>query len=264
MIFEFDSALVRQPAQSVIHGLTSQTGPRPVFAAIAREHSEYVRALEECGLSVEILPPLEDYPDSIFVEDPALVFGDAAILLRPGAPTRLGEATEMDLALSRRFDRVLRMKDGFADGGDMLLTPECLLIGVSTRTDQAGAAELSGLLQQLGIRSRLVNTPAGTLHLKSDCSLIAPDCIICTASLGASGIFDDYRKRVVPDTEKRAANSLRLNDTILVGEEFPVTIDLLERDGYRVRSLPVTGIGKLDAGLSCMSLRWKAHRRHTG
>ena len=92
MIFEFDSALVRQPAQSVIHGLTSQTGPRPVFAAIAREHSEYVRALEECGLSVEILPPLEDYPDSIFVEDPALVFGDAAILLRPGAPTRLGEA----------------------------------------------------------------------------------------------------------------------------------------------------------------------------
>jgi len=151
MIFEFDSALVRAPARSVIHGLSSQPGPRPLFEAIEREHAEYVRALEECGLSVETLPPLEDYPDSIFVEDPALVFGNAAIVLRPGAQTRLGEVTEIEPVLSRRFERVLRLQTGYADGGDMLLTPQGMLIGLSKRTNHAGAEELRGLLQLLGI-----------------------------------------------------------------------------------------------------------------
>jgi dimethylargininase len=142
----------------------------------------------------------------------------------------------------------------------MLLTPTGMLIGLSKRTDQAGATQLRRLLQQLGIDSRIVNTPTATLHLKSDCALLDADHILCTAVLGASGLFDDYRKLIVPDSEKRAANSLRLNDTMLVGEEFPVTVDLLRRNGYTVRTLPVRGIGKLDAGLSCMSLRWKAQR----
>jgi len=261
MMFEFDSALVRQPGHSVVEGLSSQPGPRPLFAAVAREHSEYVRALEECGLSVELLPPLEEYPDSIFVEDPALVRGDAAIVLRPGAPTRLGEAVDMERVLTRRFGRVLRMKTGFADGGDLLLTPGGMFIGLSQRTNAAGAAELGELLQQLGIPSQVVSTPAATLHLKSDCSLIDEDCILCTAALGAAGLFDRYRQLIVPHGEKPAANSLRLNDTILVGEEFPLTMELLRRNGYTVRSVPVSAIGKLDAGLSCMSLRWKSERR---
>ena len=264
MIFEFDSALVRAPARSVIHGLSSQPGPRPLFEAIEREHAGYVRALEECGLCVETLPPLEDYPDSIFVEDPALVFDTAAVVLRPGAQTRLGEVIEIEPALSRRFDRVLRLQTGFADGGDMLLTPQGMLIGLSKRTNQAGATELRALLQQLGIDARIVNTPTDTLHLKSDCSLIGDDHILCTAALAASGLFDNYRKLIVPDSEKRAANSLRLNDTLLVGQEFPLTLDLLRRNGYTVRALPVGAIGKLDAGLSCMSLRWKSREtRHS-
>ena len=261
MIFEFDSALVRAPARSVIHGLTSQPGPRPLFEAIQREHAGYVHALEDCGLCVETLPPLEDYPDSIFVEDPALVLGDAAIVLRPGAQSRLGEVTGIEPALRRRFDRILRLQTGFADGGDLLLTPQGMLIGLSKRTNQAGATELGGLLQQLGINARIVNTPTDTLHLKSDCSLIGADHVLCTATLAASGLFDNYRKLIVPESEKRAANSLRLNDTLLVGEEFPLTLDLLQTYGYTVRTLPVCDIGKLDAGLSCMSLRWKAVRR---
>ena len=260
MIFEFNRALVRQPGQSVVNGLNSQSGPRPLFAEVAREHAEYVNALKACGLSVDVLPALEEYPDSIFVEDPALVLGDTAILLRPGAPSRLGEVTDMEHALERRFERVLRMSGGFADGGDMLLTPEGMFIGLSARTNQVGATELSGLLKQVGVTSRAVSTPVGTLHLKSDCSLIDEDCVLCTASLGASGLFDRYRKLIVPDSEKRAANALRLNDTVLVGEEFPLTIELLRRSGYAVRTLPVSGIGRLDAGLSCMSLRWRTTR----
>src|SRR5262249_59949417 len=99
MVFDFDSALVRKPGRSVVHGLSSQPGPRPLFEGVAREHDEYIRVLKECGLAVEVLPPLEDFPDSIFVEDPALVLGNAAILLRPGAQTRLGEVTDMERVL---------------------------------------------------------------------------------------------------------------------------------------------------------------------
>jgi dimethylargininase len=258
MIFKFDNALVRQPGQSVVHGLSSQAGPRPLYSDVAREHAQYVSALRACGLTIEVLPPLEAYPDSIFVEDPALVLGEAAIVLRPGAASRLGEVTDMEQVLSRRFARVLPLQDGFADGGDMLMTPAGMLIGLSKRTNPAGAAELTALLQQVGVRSRTVNTPADTLHLKSDCSLIAEDCILCTAALAASGLFAGYRTLIVPESEKRAANSLRVNDTVLVGEEFARTIDLLGNDGYTVKTLPVAGIGKLDAGLSCMSLRWNA------
>jgi dimethylargininase len=256
MVFKFSNALVRTPSRSVVHGLSSQSGPRPSFETIASEHAEYVAALEACGLAVEVLPPLESYPDSIFVEDPALVFSEAAILLRPGAPTRQGETKEIEGILRQRFGRVLAIREGFADGGDMLMTPTGMLIGLSSRTDRAGATELAGLLQQLGVSSRIVNTPPGTLHLKSDCSLIADDHVLCTASLGASGIFDGYRKLIVPDSEKPAANALRLNDTILIGARFPKTIELLRQEGYEVRPLPTDGIGTLDAGLSCMSLRW--------
>jgi len=263
MIFEFDTALVRLPGQSVVHGLSSRPGPRPVFAEIAREHTEYIEALEVSGLRVETLPPLEEFPDSVFVEDPAIVLGYTAILLRPGAQTRLGEVTDIGRVLVMRFERVVQMKEGFADGGDMLLTPDGLLIGLSKRTNAAGATELAGMLWELGIASKVVNTPAGTLHLKSDCSLIDEDFVLCTAALAASGLFGRYRTLIVPDNEARAANSLRVNDTILVGEEFPLTIDLLRTRGYTVRALPVAGIGKLDAGLSCMSLRWKArHPEH--
>ena len=256
MIFNFTQALVRAPGGSVVNGLSSQTGPRPSFETIAAEHARYVEALKAAGLSVEILPPLEDYPDFIFVEDPALVFTGAAILLRPGAPSRQGEAKEIEGALRKRFARVLALEEGFADGGDMLLTPAGMFIGLSSRTDQTGARQLGGLLRQLGMESRVVKTPPGTLHLKSDCSLIADDHVLCTAAMAASDIFPGFRKLVVPDSERAAANALRLNDTILVGDRFPQTIRLLEAEGYKVTPVPNEGVGRIDAGLSCMSLRW--------
>jgi dimethylargininase len=258
MIFEFDSALVREPAHSVIHGLTSQSGPPPSYDGVTREHAQYVQALRDCGLAVEVLPALEGFPDSVFVEDPALVFGDTAILLRPGAPTRLGEVVGIEPALRRRFRTVLKIETGYADGGDILRIPAGVLIGLSSRTDRTGAAELSRLLAQIGLDSWVVQTPADTLHLKSDCSLLAGDHVLCTAGLARSGIFEGFRSLVVPESERRATNALRLNDSILLGDNFPLTAELVRREGYDVRTLPVREIGRIDAGLSCMSLRWKA------
>ena len=80
--------------------------------------------------------------------------------------------------------------------------------------------------------------------------------MLATKTMAESGIFERFKIIVTPAGEDAAANALRVNDTVLVGARFPRTIELLTKEGYAVKALPVTEIGKLDAGLSCMSLRW--------
>jgi len=257
-VFDFNSAIVRTPGKSVVDGLRANAGPAPVFESVLAEHEAYIAALRMAGVDVTILPPLEHFPDSIFVEDPALVFSEAAVLLRPGAPSRLGEVQELSAALAARFPEVLRLGEGHADGGDILVTPGRVLIGLSARTDDAGARKLQGLLASIGRASRIVHTPRGTLHLKSDCSLIDEDTVLATEGLAASGILDGFRILVVPPGESAAANALRVNDVMMVRAGCPRTADMLSKSGLRVIALDVSEIARIDAGLSCMSLRWSA------
>ncbi|HEY6125434.1 MAG TPA: arginine deiminase-related protein, partial [Steroidobacteraceae bacterium] len=94
-VYDFNSAIVRKPGQSVVNGLRANPGPAPVFETIVAEHQAYIDALRAAGVQVTVLDALEQFPDSIFVEDPALVFSEAAVLLRPGAPSRMAEAREL-------------------------------------------------------------------------------------------------------------------------------------------------------------------------
>ncbi|MEQ1753866.1 MAG: dimethylarginine dimethylaminohydrolase [Micropepsaceae bacterium] len=262
-IYDFNHALLRAPSRSVVDGLSATGLGRPGFAAILREHTAYARALEETGISVEILPPLEPYPDSVFVEDSALVFADAAIVLRPGAPTRRGEAAEIAPALARHFDRMLFLKNGSVDGGDVLTTPGNVFIGQSARTDAQGAQALIALLDEIGLRGLAVETPAGVLHFKSDCSLLDEETVLSTARLAASGVFSGLRVVLVPQGEEGAANAVRLKDRLLISDAFPRTTELLTNAGYKIAPLATREIAKLDAGLSCMSLRWSAAQSRT-
>ncbi len=254
-IFEFDRALVRTPSRSVVDGLRAVDRGCPSYEAVLAEHAAYVAALDAAGVAVETLPPLEDFPDSVFVEDPALVFPEAAILLRPGAASRLGEAEHLRPELERRFERVLDLPgDGCADGGDILVTPAEVLIGLSARTDRAGAEALAACLGSLGRAARVVETPPGVLHFKTACSLLDDDTVLVAPPLAGAGVFPGLRELVTPQGE--AANALRVNDAVFVGKGFPRTAELLTREGYAAVPLDVAEIGKIDAGLSCMSLRW--------
>ncbi|MBP6704536.1 MAG: dimethylarginine dimethylaminohydrolase [Vicinamibacteria bacterium] len=256
-IFHFDRALVRNPAPSVVHGLRAIDRGSPTLEGIRLELETYVAALSAAGVAVETLPALEAFPDSVFLEDPALVFPEGAIVLRPGAPSRLGEAIAIGPELRRRFDHVLELTDGFAEGGDILNTRDAVLIGLSARTTEAGAAGLIALLDQIGRRGRIVQTPTGVLHFKTDCSLLDEETILATARLAASGVFEGYRVLLTPEGEEAAANSLRVNDRVFVGRDFPRTAELLTKEGYAVVPLPNAQIALLDAGFSCLSLRWR-------
>lgn len=256
--FDFTHALLRAPARSVTNGLRDGDHAGPAYDDVLREHAVYAATLAELGLTIDVLASLDDYPDSVFVEDPALVFGEGAILLNPGAPTRAGEVAQIEPELEQRFDRVLRLEEGHVEGGDVLVTPAEVLIGLSERTDEAGGLALIKALGQLGRKGRIVTTPPGVLHFKTGCGMIDEQTVAVIAELDDAGIFGDLERVIIPAEEAAAANLLRIRDTVLVSEGFPQTREMLENRGLSTRMLPVAEVGKIDAGLSCMSLRWQA------
>ncbi|HEX8308645.1 MAG TPA: arginine deiminase family protein [Allosphingosinicella sp.] len=256
-VFDFDSAIVREPAGNVVQGLRSGAEV-PSFDRVLAEHRAYIAALEAAGVSVETLQAIPDYPDSVFVEDPAFVLPEGAILLRPGAPSRLGEAASLAPVLDRRFAHVAMIDDGYVDGGDILVLPGEILVGLSKRTDETGARRFCDLAAELGRRARIVEPPPGLLHLKTGCALIDEATLISVP--GMAPLFPGFEVLTVPEDEAHAANLIRVNDRILMGAGFPCTAAMLRNRGLDVVETPAAEIAKIDAGLSCMSLRW--HSSH--
>lgn len=242
----------------MVDGLRAGDHDGPAFEGVVDEHVAYVAALSAAGLSVDVLPPLEAFPDSIFVEDPALVFTQGAILLRPGAPSRAGEAAELAPELRSRFGSVLALDRGFSDGGDVLVTPAAVLIGLSARTDAEGARSLCEALDRLGLVGRVEQTPKGVLHFKSACALLDEETVLATPAMAASGVFGGLDVVTTPPGEEAAANLVRIGDSVLASAGFPRTVELLARRGLEVTPLPTREVARIDAGLSCMSLRWRA------
>ena len=137
-----------------------------------------------------------------------------------------------------------------------LTAPKSVMIGLSARTDRAGADALVECLAKLGRKGEIVATPEGVLHFKTDCSLLDEESVLSTARLARSGVFNAFKQIIIPEGEEAAANALRVNDVVMVGSDYPRTIEMLDKLGYNVVPLKTTEIGKIDAGLSCMSLRW--------
>lgn len=254
--FAFTHALCRTPAASAVNGIRADDGPDPEFPALAAEHAAYVAALRDLGLAVDVLPPLDDFPDALFTEDVALTFPEGAILLRPGAASRAGEVAHIRAALAARHAMLLELTEGHVDGGDVLRLADRVVIGLSDRTDAAGAAALARLLATLGYRAEVAQTPPGVLHFKTGCSLIDEGAILAVPAMQGRPALAGLEVVPTPPGEEGAANILRVRDTILIGTRWRATQALLAARGAAVRALPTDQIARIDAGLSCMSLRW--------
>jgi dimethylargininase len=259
VMFDYTHAIIRKPAPSVVHGLRADGGEGPSYQGVLAEHKSYIEVLRGLGLQVDELEAANEYPDSIFVEDPALVFTEGAIVLNLAAPSRAGEAALIAPELERRFERVLQMTGhGHADGGDVLVLPDRVVIGLSNRTDRKGADELVCLLAQLGKKGEIAETPPGVLHFKTGCSLIDEQTIFALPRMIDCPAFRGLKIIPVPAGEEKAANKLRIRDAALIAAHFPKSREIIEAHGVRTIALDVGEITKIDAGLSCMSLRWKA------
>lgn len=255
--YHFTHAIVRRPAHSIVDGLRAMDTGTPDFDLFSRHHYDYIAALASTGAKVTTLEALEDFPDSVFIEDAALCLNEGAIVMRPGAPSRLGEATAIAPVLSRFYDDVLAIEGtGFIEGGDILTTEHEIMVGASARTDSSGIAELRRLAARWGYVVREVKTPEGVLHFKTDCSLLDEETILSTARLSASSCFDGYRVIHTAEGEEACANTIRFNELVLMPDGFPRTADLLDKAGYTVRTIGNSEAAKLDGGMSCLSLRF--------
>ncbi|SDX88673.1 dimethylargininase [Ruegeria halocynthiae] len=255
--FDFSRAITRRPALTIAGGLRAEDIGNPDFEGMLTAHKAYVAALKSTGAEVIELDPLDAYPDAQFVEDTALCLPQGAVLMRPGAPSRMGEVNEMAPALHSYYDTVCGIEGpGHIEGGDILVTGREILVGRSDRTDAAGVAELTKITSDWGYKLREVFTPEGVLHFKTDCSLMDAETILSTRRLDASGCFDGYRVLHVADGEEAAANAIRFNTLVLMAAGFPRTAEMLDHEGYEVVEIDNTDCAKLDGGMSCLSLRF--------
>ena len=182
----------------MVDGLRADDGPDPDFGAFVDEHVGYRQALEAAGVRVEEMAPLDAFPDAVFVEDAALCLGSHAIVLRPGAPSRFGEAEAITADLEARFAAVARVDDGFVDGGDILVTDREVLVGLSARTNAAGAGALAAAVAPTGRPVRVVTTPPGVLHFKN--RLCGHRCRrdLLDGPVGGQRLFRRLRRARVP------------------------------------------------------------------
>jgi len=253
----FSHAITRAPADSTVGGLRAIDTGTPDLALFRRHHADYITALRSTGAEVIELGTLEAFPDSVFVEDAALCLPQGAIAMRPGAPSRLGEAAAMAVELEKLYGEVRRIEGpGFIEGGDILVTEREILAGLSARTDAEGVAELARLAADWGHSVRELQTPPDVLHFKTDCSLMDAETILATKRLSATGCLKGYRVIHAVDGEEAAANAIRFNDLVIMPAGFPRTAEVLDAAGYNVREVPNTEAAKLDGGMSCLSLRF--------
>ena len=255
--YRFTHAITRTPPSSAVRGLRAENVGDPDISLMREHHDAYIDALSRAGASVITLDALEEFPDSLFVEDSALCLPRLAVVLRPGAPTRFGESAAMRPHLEDLYQTVIPLEGpGFIEGGDILVTDTEVLVGQSSRTNRAGIEELRSVLAPFGYQVREVITPPGVLHFKTDCSLLDESTILSTRRLSASGCFEGYTVIDVADGEEPCANSIRFNDTVFMPQGFPITTQRVREAGFSVVELPNTECQKIDGGLSCLSLRF--------
>jgi dimethylargininase len=254
--YRFTYAVVRTPSNSVANALRATDRGAPDVAVFRAEHAAYVSTLQRLGLEVTVLPALEEFPDSVFIEDTALCLPEGAIILRPGAASRVGEASQTATALSGLGLELKKIDaPGAVDGGDILVTGSIVLVGLSARTNQAGFESLRQILAGWGYEARAVHTPADVLHFKSDCNILDDNMLLCTSRLAGDPHLRDFSILTVPPGEEAAANSIRVNDAVLVPQGFPGTAELLAGAGFDIVLVKTSQAALADGGLSCMSLR---------
>lgn len=253
---QFSQAITRRPGANYRQGITTVPLDRaPDHARILEQHAAYVKTLVGLGLRVTELAPEHDFPDAYFVEDVAVMLAGAAVLTRPGAPSRLGEVARIAPVLKAFGDLEEIREPGLLDGGDVLQAADHFFIGLSGRTNAEGARQLGEIIEKRGFSWSTVPV-AAALHLKSGVNHVGDETLLVLAAYARVPAFADYSKILVSPQEAPAANTVAVNGTLLVPMGFPRTRKALEALGRPIIELDISEVIRMDGGLSCMSLRF--------
>ena len=198
----------------------------------------------------------EEYPDSIFVEDTALLTADCAIITNPGAPSRKGEIAEVKAVLGRYYAHIEEVKaPGTVEGGDIMMVGSHFYIGLSDRTNLNGAKQVITFLEKYGMSGSIIELEE-VLHLKTGVVYVEENNLVAAGEFLGRAEFQSFNIIAVDDDESYAANCIWVNGKILIPKGYPKAKNNIERAGYSTIEIDVSEFRKLDGGLSCLSLRF--------
>jgi dimethylargininase len=255
----FTRAIVRIPGDNFAAGLTTVALGVPQIERVLAQHARYCDALAGCGLTLTVLDADLRYPDSTFVEDAAVLTERAAILTRPGAASREGEVDAMRPVVEGSFPTTYSIEmPGTLDGGDICEAENHFFIGLSHRTNQEGARQLSAHLAAFGYTSSTIDIRAmnSILHFKSGVSYIGDNTLVVMEELADDARFSEFKLIRVAVEESYAANCVRVNDRVLIADGYPKLQHQLVTRGFKPLVLDMSEFQKMDGGLSCLSLRF--------
>ena len=218
---KFSHVIVRRPGKSLCDGITSapELG-KPIYEKAIKQHDAYIEALKQCGVDVTVLPAMEEYPDSCFVEDTAVITRCGAIIDNPGAGTRNGEAKEMEPTIRQFFDddHIAHITaPGTLEGGDVMMVGDHFYVGRSARTNEEGIRQFIEILESWGLSGSEVPLEY-VLHLKTGVNYLEDNNMLVSGEFKTKPDFEKYNKVEIPEDEAYAANCIWVNGTVIVPE----------------------------------------------
>ena len=256
------TALTRGVSPSIGRCELTHIERKPIDLEAAKaQHDAYERALEDLGCRVEHLVEEPGFPDSVFVEDVAVVLDEVAIITRPGAKSRRGERASIQRALEphRRLEHI--QAPGILDGGDVLTVDRTIYVGISTRSNSEAVDQVRTMVADHGYSVMEVAFD-GCLHLKSAVTAVSNDTLVINPEWVEAGTFSELACIEVDPTEPAAANVLGVADMVLFGAGFPRTGERLSAAGFEVRPVDASEVAKAEGALTCCSLIFEALDRN--
>ena len=255
----FKNVIVKRPCRKITEGITSapELG-KPDYELALKQHDAYIEALKSCGVNVTVLEADENFPDSCFVEDTAVLTRKCAIITNPGAASRNKEVEAMIPVIKKFYseDCIEYIKaPGTLEGGDVMMVGDHFYVGLSARTNEEGIRQFKEILEKHGMTCSQVPLEK-VLHLKTGVNYLEDGNMLVSGEFVTKEEFQKYNLVEIPEEEAYAANCIWVNDTVIVPEGYPAVLEAVKKLGYRTLTVDTSEYRKLDGGLSCLSLRF--------
>ena len=254
-------AVTRAVSPTIVECELTHLAREPIDVAKAvAEHAVYEETLRSCGATIVHAPAEPALPDAVFVEDTALVFAETAVMTRPGAPVRRREVESMANVLSAYRPLFVIQPPGTLDGGDVMVVGQKIYVGLSSRTNHEGFAQLDTHLSEWGYE--VIPVPlTGCLHLKSAVTQVADNLLLINDRWVSPECFGSMGMVTVAPGEPDAANALLIGASVIYPTHHPATAERLDRAGVRVVSVPCGELAKAEGGVTCCSVVFEAAGR---